>query len=65
MNESDSRRTDALAKLSGTMMDVWGKMLPIGSAALRVVAPSLYCCLHWPSSLCLLDTARRHSQLQE
>ena len=39
MPETDTRRPDLLSHIQGTMMSVWDRIIPIGSTALRVIAP--------------------------
>ena len=39
MPESDLRRADALSRIEQTMLSVWDKLIPIGTIALRVIAP--------------------------
>jgi hypothetical protein len=39
MPESDIRRSDSLSRIQETMMSVWDRIIPIGSTALRVIAP--------------------------
>jgi hypothetical protein len=39
MPETDTRRPDLLSHIQGTMMSVSDRIIPIGSTALRVIAP--------------------------
>jgi hypothetical protein len=39
MPESDPRRPDLLTHIQETMLSVWDRIIPIGSTALRVIAP--------------------------